>query len=144
MDIHLENLGRRYNRQWIFSNLSLRFQYPGSMAVLGPNGSGKSTLLQIISGYLSPSEGKVEYLQKGIPMPPEGVYKNISYVAPYIEIPSAFSMLEFFDFHFGLKGFHPSLNLEQIMASSRSYSSLVCITPLRNLFLNALNSIIAP
>ena len=32
--------------------------------IVGPNGSGKSTLLKILSGYLSPSEGKVTFSNK--------------------------------------------------------------------------------
>lgn len=118
MEIILKNLGRRYNRQWIFSGLDYDFSLPGSYGILGPNGSGKSTLLQILSGYLSPSEGKIDYRIGGNFLGPEQIYRYISYSAPYIDIPQSFKVKEFFDFHFGLKGLDPSLNLEKLMVES--------------------------
>ncbi|MEG0879031.1 MAG: ATP-binding cassette domain-containing protein, partial [Oscillospiraceae bacterium] len=39
-----------------FVNFSLT---PGLYGLLGPNGAGKSTLINIITGSLSPTEGKV-------------------------------------------------------------------------------------
>lgn len=87
--------------------------FPSSLAILGANGSGKSTLLQILSGYLSPSEGSIVFRDNRRSIPPEEVYKNISFTAPYIEIPVQFRVFEFFDFHFGLKGMHEKLDLEQ-------------------------------
>ena len=116
MEIELKNLGRRYNRQWIFSGLSLNFSFPSTHAILGPNGSGKSTLLQIISGYLSSSEGQVNYYEfdpeskSRILVEKEKIYKKISFAAPYLEIPNSFSVKEFLDFHFGLKGVYPLTN----------------------------------
>ena len=118
MDILLEKLGRRYNRQWIFSNLSIGFHSPGSYAILGPNGSGKSTLLQILSGNLSPSEGKIEFREPEGVLSIEKVYQKISYSAPYLEIPQEFTVNEFFDFHFGLKGLHPMVRLDKILEDS--------------------------
>lgn len=61
MDIILDNVGRRFNQEWIFRKISYHFAQGESYAVLGPNGSGKSTLLQILSGNLSISEGSVKY-----------------------------------------------------------------------------------
>jgi len=104
MEVLAEKLGRRYNRQWIFQDFDYHFSFPDSYAVLGPNGSGKSTLLQIISGFLSPSKGALQYFEKGKILERELVYRKISYSAPYIEIPTNFTVQEFIHFHFGLKG----------------------------------------
>ena len=49
MILQAENLGKRYNHEWIFRNLNYTFA-PGIYAVLGPNGSGKSTLLRLLAG----------------------------------------------------------------------------------------------
>src|SRR5437867_2756916 len=61
MDILLTNIGKRFNRDWIFRHINYTFQQSISYAITGPNGSGKSTLLQTIAGAIAPSEGAVEY-----------------------------------------------------------------------------------
>lgn len=62
MDIILQHIGRRFNKEWIFRSLDYTFLSGGRYAVLGPNGSGKSTLLSVVMGNLSPSEGTIAYV----------------------------------------------------------------------------------
>ena len=61
MDIQLQNAGKRFNRDWIFRNLSYTFIIGNSYAIIGANGSGKSTLLQVIASSTNVSEGTIEY-----------------------------------------------------------------------------------
>lgn len=61
MKIHLENIGKKFGKEWIFKNVNLNFKSAEPFAILGPNGSGKSTFLQIIAGNLSPNEGIINY-----------------------------------------------------------------------------------
>ncbi|RYD93224.1 MAG: ATP-binding cassette domain-containing protein [Sphingobacteriales bacterium] len=65
MKITLENIGRRFNRDWIFRGVDHTFISGQSYAILGPNGSGKSTLLQVLNGSLAPSAGKLSYAYEG-------------------------------------------------------------------------------
>ena len=46
MKITLQNLGKRYNREWIFRHIEYEFIVGKKYAITGSNGSGKSTLLQ--------------------------------------------------------------------------------------------------
>ena len=62
MQITLNNVGKRYNRDWIFRHLSYEFVTGKKYAITGSNGSGKSTLLQVLSGSLSHNEGKVHFI----------------------------------------------------------------------------------
>lgn len=55
------NLTKRYNYQTIFKNFNYSFDSSQTYAILGHNGSGKSTLLKILSGYLTPSEGQMDF-----------------------------------------------------------------------------------
>ena len=71
MNISLENIGRRFNRDWIFRGIDYTFTSGNSYAILGPNGSGKSTLLQVFNGSLSPSAGKINYTFKDKPVESE-------------------------------------------------------------------------
>ena len=57
MSLTLSNIGKKYQKDWIFRNINFEFKIPGSYVIKGSNGSGKSSLLQLISGFVTPSEG---------------------------------------------------------------------------------------
>jgi len=61
MKISLTKTGKRFNRDWIFRNVTYEFISGVSYAITGPNGSGKSTLLQVIGGAVAASEGELKY-----------------------------------------------------------------------------------
>ncbi|MES2559433.1 MAG: ATP-binding cassette domain-containing protein [Bacteroidota bacterium] len=101
--IELKSIGKKFNRNWLFKEVNLHFAANKSYALTGFNGSGKSTLLQLIYGYQVPSAGSVEYTEVGETIAPEAVYKHISFVAPYVELPEELSLLEVLQFHFSFK-----------------------------------------
>lgn len=108
MKINLRNVGKRFNREWIFRNLDHQFTSGTSYAITGPNGSGKSTLLQIVGGATTLSEGDISYDYNGT-VKPENVYKNISIAAPYLELIEEMTLTELLSFHGSMKSFIPSL-----------------------------------
>ncbi|MCP4443508.1 MAG: ATP-binding cassette domain-containing protein [Aureispira sp.] len=99
MNIKVENISKRYRLEWIFKDFSYEFKQGKGYAILGRNGSGKSTLMQILSGYLSPSKGKVYFLDKQKSIDKELVYKNVSYAGPYIDLIEEFTFPELLKFH---------------------------------------------
>ena len=103
MEIILENVGRRFNREWIFKNINYTFCSGNSYAILGINGSGKSTLLQILCGSLSPSQGKIAYQLNSKAIDTENIFQQISIAAPYLELIEDFTLSEAIDFHFQFK-----------------------------------------
>lgn len=115
MKISLNNVGRRFNKEWIFRNLSTEFSAGNSYAILGPNGSGKSTLLSILTGSLSPSEGEISFSQ-GTDIPVENIYRYISLAAPYLELVETFSLKEIIDFHFKFKNFAPGVDAQSLIS----------------------------
>lgn len=115
MNITLQNVGRRFNKEWIFRNLSTEFSSGNSYAILGPNGSGKSTLLSVLTGSLSPSEGQISFSDtKDIPV--ENIYKYISLAAPYLELVETFTLKESIDFHFKFKNFASGLDAKKLVS----------------------------
>lgn len=106
MEISLDNIGRRFNREWIFRGISQTFCSDNCYAILGPNGSGKSTLLQILAGSLSPSEGTIHHGTDGRHVDPENIFRLISLAAPYLELIEEFTLSELLEFHFNFK--HPA------------------------------------
>lgn len=115
MKIELENIGRRFNREWIFRKVDYVFERGNSYAVLGANGSGKSTLLQVISGSLSPSEGKVDFLYQKKSIDIELIFRHISIAAPYLELIEEFTLAELIRFHFRFKPALPGYDTKKII-----------------------------
>ncbi len=111
MQIDLQNIGKKFNKDWIFRNLNYEFKSGNSYAVTGHNGSGKSTLLQIISGFVLPTEGVVlsNELDSNI------MYQQISIAAPYLELIEEMTALEFLQFHQQFKSFINNFTLPQIL-----------------------------
>ena len=103
MKIELKNIGKKYNREWIFRGIDFTFESPGAYAILGNNGSGKSTLLQLISSRIIPASGKVLYSQHNQDIEDEQMYRYFSLAAPYQELLEEFTLPEMLDFHAKLK-----------------------------------------
>jgi ABC-type multidrug transport system ATPase subunit len=114
MEITLDNVGRRFNQEWIFRNLSYSFNSSGKYAVLGPNGSGKSTLLSVLLGSLSLSEGKISYADNA-ELNPDTVYSKMSFAAPYLDLIEEFTLQETIDFHFQFKKLHLLVDKKAIL-----------------------------
>ncbi|UOE49490.1 ABC transporter ATP-binding protein [Mucilaginibacter sp. SMC90] len=115
MIITLQNIGRRFNRDWIFKGVDYTFTSGESYAILGPNGSGKSTLLQVLNGSLSPSAGKIEFANEGKPVEIDSVFTHLSLAAPYLELIEEFTMSEMVDFHFRFKNFKQGMDKAQLI-----------------------------
>lgn len=99
MEIIGKNIGKKYGRSWIFRNLDIEIRHASKVAITGKNGAGKSTLLQILSGYLTPTEGQV------YPGSHErdSTERNQIYLGPYTEIIEEMTLLEFLGFHSNFK-----------------------------------------
>jgi ABC-type multidrug transport system ATPase subunit len=117
MKISLTKAGKRFNRDWIFRNLTYEFTAGNAYAITGPNGSGKSTLLQVIGGAIAMSDGKIEYRQSEngnrqstIGNTPslinnDEAFRYLSIAAPYLELIEEMTATEFLSFHTQFKPF---------------------------------------
>lgn len=128
MKIILENIGRRFNRDWIFRGIDHTFSSGESYAVLGPNGSGKSTLLQVLNSSLAPSIGTINYFLDDQPVEIEKVYQQLSLAAPYLELIEEFTLHEMIDFHFKFKSYKPGIDKNgfiELLAMHNSKNKLI-------------------
>lgn len=103
MRISLDQVGKRYQRHWVFRDLSAEYQEGGRYALLGRNGSGKSTLLRIVSGMQAASKGKIQYEHQGRKIEAQGLFRHVSFCAPGMELPEELNLKEFLEFHFSYK-----------------------------------------
>ncbi|WP_338793690.1 ATP-binding cassette domain-containing protein [Bernardetia sp. MNP-M8] len=115
--ISAENIGKRFEREWIFRKLSCHFCSKQPTAIVGSNGSGKSTLIKTLVGYLPLSEGNLVYsfdskTDKKI-IQKEDWQSHISWAAPYTELIEEFTLLEQLKFHQSFKSF--DIEIEEII-----------------------------
>jgi ABC-type multidrug transport system ATPase subunit len=115
MKISLINAGKRFNRDWIFRNISHEFTSGSSYAITGPNGSGKSTLLQVIGGAIIMSEGKVKY-EVNKEVDADSAFRYISIAAPYLELIEEMTLQEMLQFHAQFKPFLPGITIPEIIS----------------------------
>jgi len=129
VELQLQNLGKRFNRHWIFQKINFTFQSGNAYAITGANGSGKSTLLQIVAGAMQHSEGnctlvnaplkgKAERSQSSLTntsLKPEDYYQHISIAAPYLELVEELTLVEFLAFHFTFKPILPTHTIDSII-----------------------------
>jgi len=115
MKIVAAQLGKRFNREWIFKNFDFSFKQGDCFAIVGPNGSGKSTLMQVLWGQVPPSKGAVSYFHDEINIQPEDFYRFLSIATPYMELIEEFTLQEMIQFHFKFKGILNGLSLPELM-----------------------------
>lgn len=118
MHVTLSNIGKRYNREWIFRKLDASFEPGVPTGIVGPNGSGKSTLLQCISGFLVPSEGALHYKLNGARVTEENIFRHVSMAAPYLDQEDWLTLREAVTIQSRFKPFRHGRSVPEIIALS--------------------------
>ena len=111
VQITLKEAGKRFNKDWIFKNLSYTFTTGEHYALIGNNGSGKSTLLQTISGYATLSKGSIDWGA----FDANTIFQQISIAAPYLEVVEEFTTKEQFEFHEIFKPLRKDLSIAEMI-----------------------------
>jgi branched-chain amino acid transport system ATP-binding protein len=68
--IAASGLTKRFNGLTAVHNVDFRVREGQTSGVIGPNGSGKTTLFNLLSGYLTPTEGAIVFQGKPITRTP--------------------------------------------------------------------------
>jgi len=110
MNVSVQGLGKRFDREWIFRGLTLDLTPGEPLAVTGPNGSGKSTLLQVLSGAVPASEGTLAYRLGEKLIEPDAVFRHLTFAAPYLELVEEFTLTELLRFHVRFKALRLGLS----------------------------------
>lgn len=122
MNIILQNIGKKYNYHWIFRQISYEWKSPLHLGILGNNGSGKTTLLKVISGFLTPSEGKIKWFLDNKDIS-DSVFRFTGIASPHLELIEEFSLRESIAFHIKFSGCienHTPKSLIQISGLEKS------------------------
>ena len=58
--IELENISLAYGNRLILDNINFKINESEIFGMLGPNGVGKSTIFNLITGLITPKNGKIK------------------------------------------------------------------------------------
>ena len=101
--IEVTGLSKRYGTHLAVSDVSFSISKGEVVGFLGPNGAGKSTIMNILTGYLSLTQGKVTVDGFDVAESPEDAKKRIGYLP---EIPPLYidmTVKEYLGFIYDLK-----------------------------------------
>ena len=94
----VRGLSHRFKHYYLFRDISFSVSSDGIWMIKGNNGAGKSTLLKILTGAMEASAGEVVYYQEDKVLDSTSIWKQISLVAPYQELPEELSLKELIEF----------------------------------------------
>jgi ABC-type multidrug transport system ATPase subunit len=115
ISVSINNLGKKFGREWIFRNLSFEINAGDKLVILGGNGSGKSTLLQVISGFVSQNEGEIIYRNDSAVISSEKLKDLVSFASPYLQLVEDFTLEEMIEHAALFKPFKNSLSAKELM-----------------------------
>jgi ABC-type multidrug transport system ATPase subunit len=113
--ITLNNLGKKFNKEWIFRDLHYEIQPGQKLLILGGNGSGKSTLLQVISGFITPNAGEVIFRHGDKNVAAEKQKDLISFASPYLQLIEDFTLSEMIEHAKLFKPFAKNNSTQEIL-----------------------------
>lgn len=76
----INNLTKKFDRQTVVDNVSLRVESGEIFSIIGPNGSGKTTLIKMISGLLQPTAGEIKIADIDVSKNPKAAKAKIGYL----------------------------------------------------------------
>lgn len=92
--LQVRDLSKSFGGVQAVSRVSFELKQGELLGVIGPNGSGKTTLVNLITGFVKPSSGGVEYMGKPITgLPPYkivglGIARTFQMVRPFYQLPA--------------------------------------------------------
>ncbi len=102
--IEVENLTKRYGPTLAVSDVSFQVQKGEILGFLGPNGAGKTTTMRIITGFLSPSAGRVRVAGIDVAASPLDAKRHIGYLPENPPVYTDMTVNEYLAFVGRIKG----------------------------------------
>ena len=101
--INVTGLSKRYGTHLAVQDVSFNIEKGEVIGFLGPNGAGKSTIMNILTGYLSMTQGKVEIDGFDIVDYPEQAKRRIGYLPEIPPLYTDMKVREYLNFIYDLK-----------------------------------------
>ncbi|MGI5959600.1 MAG: ABC transporter ATP-binding protein [Massiliimalia sp.] len=117
--IEIKNLTKRYGDKVAVDNVSFTVNDGEILGFLGPNGAGKSTTMNILTGYLSATEGQAIIDGYDILEEPMEAKKRIGYLPELPPLYMDMTVDEYLDFMYDLKKV-------RVGASKKDHITAIC------------------
>ena len=101
--IEVNHLTKRYGSHVAVDDISFHVEEGEILGFLGPNGAGKSTTMNILTGYLSASEGTVAINGHDVLEEPGAAKSSIGYLPEQPPLYLDMTVREYLDFMYDLK-----------------------------------------
>ncbi len=101
--IKVDHLTKRYGSHVAVNDISFEVHEGEILGFLGPNGAGKSTTMNILTGYLSASEGTVSINGYDVLESPNQAKSHIGYLPEHPPLYLDMTVREYLDFMYDLK-----------------------------------------
>lgn len=106
--VTLDHVSKRYGSFTAVRDVSLTIQAGEILGLLGPNGSGKTTLIRMLTGYHSPSQGRLTVAGFDTVQHPMEARRRIGYVPESHPAYGHMRVREFLRFMADLRGVPPA------------------------------------
>jgi ABC-2 type transport system ATP-binding protein len=103
MLVEVNHVTKRYGDKLAVNDLSFQIDQGEVVGFLGPNGAGKSTTMNMITGYLSATEGTISVAGFDILDQPKEAKKHIGYLPELPPLYVDMTVHEYLDFLYELK-----------------------------------------
>ncbi len=126
--IEVQHLTKKYGRHLALDDLSFTIEKGQIYGFLGPNGAGKSTTMNIMTGYISATEGEVLIDGHSILDEPEKAKRSIGYLPEIPPLYPDMTVMEYLNFVAELK----KIPKDKRPAEVRKASTLVKLKDVSN------------
>ena len=116
--LEVTNLSKRYGQKQAIDGISFSIRQGEAVGFLGVNGAGKSTTMNILTGYLSASDGEVVIDGVDILTEPLKAKAKIGYLPEQPPLYPEMTVQEYLDFVAELKGVKHAQRKQQVLAAA--------------------------
>lgn len=102
--IKVENVTKRYGNFTAVNNMNFNIKEGEIVGFLGKNGAGKTTTMNMITGYIEPTQGKIEINGYDMNKKPKKAKSQLGYMPEGVPIYNDLTVKEFVNYMADLKG----------------------------------------
>lgn len=92
--LKVSDVSKSFGGVMAVSSISFELKEGELLGIIGPNGSGKTTLVNLVTGFVKPDSGKIEYRDKNITgwapykIVSLGIARTFQMVRPFYQLPA--------------------------------------------------------
>jgi ABC-2 type transport system ATP-binding protein len=133
--IQVEHLTKTYAERVAVDDVSFSVQSGEIIGFLGPNGAGKSTTLRMLTGYITPNEGRIRVGDVDALADPIAARKLIGYLPEAVPLHGELRVVEYLEFRARLK----AVPRRQLRAAVDKALELANVTDVRDRIIGQLS-----